>query len=186
MVTWADPNSVQNPTSGVTILSAWGDQVRNDLLVLAAPPAARARRSTNQTIPDTTDTEIAADDLDYDTHSIHSVVSGASRFTIPTGWGGVWEFKMNTNWESNVTGERRCHIWVNGSPLAIANDISAPSTSGGLCAQNISTEWDAVVGDYFEFLVWQDTGSALNLEPVDYAAQTISAKWVRITTATAA
>lgn len=174
---YTDPNSVQNPTAGSTILSAWGDQVRTDLQALYAPPSARARRGTNQTINNSTNTGIAADALDWDSHVIHTVVGGVSRFTVPSNWPGVWELKVNTNWQANGNGRRRTWIRLNGS-LTIA-DVSDQMGWGGECAQGISTRWQAVATDYFEFFVSQDCGSALNLEPDDYGPQSMEAHWVR-------
>lgn len=176
MASWADPNSVQNPAAGATIQSALLDQIRDDLIVLYAGPVARAQRDTIQTVNDSTNTGIAASVLTYDSHTTHTIISGVSRFVVPSGWDGEWEVGMSLNWQSNGNGLRKAYVTVNGSQ--IAGEVQQMGW-GGECEQCIHTSWQAVAGDYFEYWAYQTCGLALNLEPLAGSAQAIWARWVR-------
>lgn len=55
------------------------------------PPRVRARRTTNQTLPNGTDTTVSWTSEDYDSDSI--ITPTASALTIPTGFGGLWVFE---------------------------------------------------------------------------------------------
>lgn len=173
-----DPNDVADPTDDDDILSAWGDAVRKSLMAGVAGPTASVRRSTNQSVGDDTNVGIDGDALDWDSHTIHTVVGGVSRFTVPAGWDGGWEFTMNTNWQANNLGMRSAFIKVNGA-LVIAG-VNEPAGWDGTCQQYVSRKWQAVAGDYFEFFVNQNCGAGLNLEPIDYGFQVITADWYRL------
>lgn len=173
-----DPDDVQDPTTSEDILAAWGDAVRQALMALAAGPTVRAQRETTQSILSSTDTDIAADVLNYQSHEVHSVVSGASRFTVPAGWDGEWEIGLQTRWQENNEGMRRSYIALNGDAVLAA--VSSATGWAGGCEQNVVTTWQAVAGDYFTFRVWQDSGLALNLEPDSFYAQVMWARWVRL------
>lgn len=191
MIGWEDPFDVQDPTDDDDILAAYGDALRNGLLVALAMPTVCARRETAQTINDATDTGIAADVLDYDSHAIHSVVGGVSRFTVPAGGDGEWEPFMGTRWQTNNNGQRRSYIRISGptygTKIVIAETV--PTGWSGACEQHVSRPIQAASGDYFEFFVWHDAGStpgtstpgaSLDLQPLDLSAQVIGARWVRL------
>lgn len=173
---FVDPNLVQNPSSGNVIQSAFGDVLRDDVYALYGAPTSRALRATNQTVNDATVTGIAADTLHYDTHVIHSVVGGVSRFTVPADWGGSWDVGMSVNWQSNGNGFRKIWATINGAQIA---GQVVQMGWGGECEQSLHTSWIAVAGDYFEFWAYQQSGVALNLEPLVYSAQAIWAEWRR-------
>jgi len=173
-----DPYDVQDPTAGEDILAAYGDALRNGILVALAAPTARVQRGTIQSVTDDTNTGIEADSVLYDSHSIHSVVGGISRFTVPAGWDGEWQFEVSTNWQANNIGKRSVFIRLNGT--LVIDGVTAPCGFDGYMQQNLVTSWQAVEDDYVEFFVNQDCGAGLNLEPLDYAFQTMRARWVRL------
>lgn len=173
---YTDLNSIDNPTLDEVIEVAWGDQVRTNFQALYAPPTCRAQRATNQSVADETDTGIAADTLYWDSHSMHSVVGGVSRLTVPAGWAGIYQLEMCTNWQSNGDGYRKVFIRKNGQQMA--GDLDQMGW-GGECEQSLTTKVRGIVGDYFEFFVRQNCGLALNLEPLGVSAQTIAGDWYR-------
>lgn len=125
--------------------------------------AAAAGRTTNLSIGDSTWTLLQLDSSEeYDTAAIHSLVTLPSRFTIPGGCDGLWGFHCATSWEYNSTHNRGLRIERNGGALrtlhlGLASDNSiAPARDGYY-------ETNCLAGDYIEFRVWQDTGSALNI-----------------------
>lgn len=177
---FVDPSNVQDPTFDEEIDVAWGDVVRDDLMALGAPPSVSVWRMTNQTIPDSLETGIAADVLDHDTHGMHSVVGGITRFTVQADWEGVYDIRVNTNWQANNLNRRRTRIHIDGpSGSRFIGSVTDQMGFGGECEQYVGRLFELTAGDYIEFLVYQDCGSALNLEPVDIACQSMTALWVR-------
>lgn len=126
--------------------------------------ACAALRTTNQSIPSGVWTAVSFTDADdYDTVSLHNPSSNASRFTIPGGMTGLWEFKVNTAWAASAVNDRGIQIWKNGTVLRTLPVL--PSAGGGSVVTVLAAAYEDVfaVGDYVEWAVSQDTGSALNM-----------------------
>lgn len=115
--------------------------------------------SVHQSIPNATHTILAFNSEDYDTNTMHDLVTNNSRITIKeTGYYLVW---LQVRFAANATGVRIVSVKQNGAfafpivwlPVGVAEDE--------MCASRISA---ANVNDYFEVSVLQSSGGALNCE----------------------
>jgi hypothetical protein len=122
------------------------------------PSLARVSRSTDQSIANTTEVPLAFDTVVFDDEGLHSVVSGASRFTIPSS--GTYEAKAALKWASSPTGTI-VGAWfrVNGTDYYGA--VSNAPTSPEFEVETGPIQLDA--GDYIEIIAWHDAGSAKNV-----------------------
>lgn len=102
------------------------------------------------------DTEI------YDTDGFHSTVTNTNRITIPTGKAGKYLFTFLVNFDGNATGRREYYLYKNGVSASIMDGsvtaVGAQDTGFTFTAMD-----DAVVGDYYNVSVWQNSGTSLNV-----------------------
>lgn len=88
-----------------------------------------------------------------------------SRIVVPAGvslvmvTGGVF-------WEANSTGTRRCRLWKNGTGIARGFGDARSAVPAPLPTEvnAVSAGLPVVAGDYFEMVVSQDSGAALNAD----------------------
>lgn len=119
--------------------------------------------SANQSIADDTLTAINWDSEEYDTDGFHESATNPSRLTIPAGVSKVI-VKAQIAWLENSTGKRLIYQTKNGTTFAgRGNSFIPASPSYNTCHQVISTMVDVAEGDYFEVLVQQDSGGALDV-----------------------
>lgn len=104
-------------------------------------------------------TAIPWDAEDFDTDAIHSTVTNTTRFTIPVGRAGKWEFIANISWTSSASGRRIA--WWQRSGVTWGNDEVVPN--GTIRHQVISGPVQCAEGDIFEILVYQNSLVALNV-----------------------
>ena len=128
---------------------------------------ARVKMSAGQSIPTSTApyTPIGFDQEDYDTSSLHSTSSNNSRLTVPA---GVTKVKVTAqaNFQANGTGYRILAIYKNGADLSPRVEIMQTAPIAGTSVTvNVATGVVPVVaGDYFEAVVYQSSGGALNIQ----------------------
>lgn len=100
----------------------------------------------------------------YDSDVIWALAN-PTRFTVPVGCTAV-EIKGNVEWGANAVGGRRCRAWKNGADFNGQFDDEDLSIGAGGANNNRQNgscgPVDVVAGDYFEFVVTQNTGGALN------------------------
>lgn len=151
---------------GIGILPVLDGSALTDLVV----PYKGALVSSTATlaVPDSTYTIVAFADEEYDTDTIHDLVTNNSRLTVPV---GVTKIRLHAgvSWETNSTGERRMKIRKNGDLTGGVNaQVGIPASD--LIAntnQNLSNFSSAVItvvaNDYFEVELWQDSTVSLNV-----------------------
>jgi len=122
---------------------------------------AMAGTNIAQSIPNATQTAAKYELEDYDTDALHDNVTNNTRMTVPTGWTKVRLFG-GTHWASNGTGSRILEFWKNGATFRGGSRVRARAIGGSAHAL-ASPAVPVVAGDYFELMVWQNRGSALNL-----------------------
>jgi len=93
---------------------------------------------------------------DYDTDSIHSLVTNTSRLTVPSGKGGYWGISTTQLWNSSTAGYRQTVIRKNGTAVALSSNPAGAGDYGlGL--------WNGVLAlaaaDYIEIGAFQTSGS---------------------------
>lgn len=124
---------------------------------------ARANRSGDQSISNTTATAVSFNAEVFDTDNFHSTSTNPSRMTIPTGKGGYYQVNAMIKWSSiNAPATvRQLRLYVNGSNL-ITYSLQWNSNDDGY--QTYGDILSLSAGDYVEFYVWQNSGSSTNVQ----------------------
>lgn len=123
-------------------------------------------RASAQSIADNTDSNVIWDTVLYDDIASVFTVSSPSRFTVPTELDGAHiTIKANVTFASSASGAKRLKITKNGAAWSRGGRDIVVGTSGGLeTPLSIVTPVTRVsAGDYFEFVVYQNSGGALDV-----------------------
>ena len=116
-----------------------------------------AQNSTGLSISSATWTAVTLNSEEFDTDGYHSTSSNTSRMTIPTGKAGKYFINGIIRYEGyNGWHNAETAIYKNGSKVKSVSQFSN-GTTGGAYTFTISGVFDAAVGDYFEFYVWQNS-----------------------------
>jgi len=146
--------------AGQKLTAALLNQVGSYSTFWVNPPMFRIYQSVAQSIPNTTDTQITCDGLDYDTDSGHQGSTPYS-YVIPSGMGGRWRFTWAVAMAINSTGSRAGYIKVNNLR------IFAPETVGAAANNDVSQSFGTNTilvnaGDVISLWIWQNSGGALS------------------------
>jgi len=98
----------------------------------------------------------------YDTDAFHSTSTNTNRITIPSGKAGKYLFTFLVNFDGNATGRREYYLYKNGVSASIM-DGSVTSVGAQDTGLTFVAMDDAIVGDYYNVSVWQNSGSSLNV-----------------------
>lgn len=127
--------------------------------------SCRLRRETNQAIANNTYDTIKFTSEDWDDDNFHSDSVNTDRITIPED--GKYMFGASVYFPSRANGMRR--MWVGlgsgSSFLCGASDIFDAGT--GTCMLSCSGLYEFTAGNYIRVIVWQNSGSSLNVEVQD-------------------
>lgn len=129
----------------------------------AGPPAfagCRVKPTANQSIANSTNTAVVFDSEVYDTDAYHNNVTNNTRMTIPAGKAGYYQMNAMVQYDANATGIRDLMIHKNGSQLVYT---SRSGQATNLLSMSVSGIFYCAVADYFEVIVFQNSGGALNL-----------------------
>lgn len=118
------------------------------------------RKTANQTIANNSTTKITFDSENFDTNGFHDNATNNTRITIPTGYGGKYQFLFIASWENNSTGWRSTIFYVNGTEC---ENISRLNNSGTIMVSNSSLFLNLNAGDYVEFGGYQNSGSTISI-----------------------
>lgn len=144
--------------------SVWDKDDVNQL-ILAIDQLTDSRvglfHSTTQSIPHDTLTAVTFDSEDYDVTALHNPAVNPTRVTIPSGGGGVYEFKANIVFASNTTGYRQVQFRKNGADIGTL--ITVAPVNGAATAVMHSAMLVLAAGDYVEVFVYQNSTAALNI-----------------------
>ncbi len=118
-------------------------------------------KTANQSIANATWSPLTFQSESYDTANLHDNAVNPSRFTIPEDWAFV-QLTGGLAWGSNSTGARLIRflkngISVPGMPMQYKRAYATSQASLG------SPVLPCVEGDYFEFTVFHNKGSALDV-----------------------
>lgn len=138
-------------------------------------PTCRVYRTTDQSIPNNTQTAITFDAERHDTDGLHSTVSNTGRVTITTA--GVYQLTGSAHFAGNATGYRELAIRLNGATLITRARELSPTAAVG-AALNVSTAYNLGAGDYVEMTVHQTSGGALNVLTLSNDSPEFSASWI--------
>ncbi|MFQ6001193.1 MAG: hypothetical protein ACE5LG_05950 [Anaerolineae bacterium] len=124
-------------------------------------PCAHVYRSTDQSIPHATWTEISWDNERFDTDDIWASSPNPTRLTCKTA--GKYLIITHGAFYANGTGDRYVQVRVNGTTLIVTNSGPGSASGGRPWGWNLSTLYDLNVNDYVEVRVWQGSGAALSI-----------------------
>ena len=132
----------------------------------AAPPAAfqggaLVVKTGNQSIPASTVTALAFAGEAYDTDALHDPVTNNNRLTVPAGFNRV-RLTGAVIWASSAVGDRIIWFRKNGANFIgqSAHHLEASTNTEDSIASPVV---EVVAGDWFELVVFQNSGAALNL-----------------------
>ena len=125
---------------------------------------ATVRTLADQSIPSNTTTVINWDAENIDTDTIHDNVTNNTRLTVPSGVTKIQLFG-NILFAPNITGDRALQMEKNGAgPFTGGGTFKLLANGNGPFRGSAASAPVVVVGgDYFELLVFQNSGAALNL-----------------------
>lgn len=125
-------------------------------------PAARVRRTTDQTIATGGFAAISFDTEVFDTNNFW-VVGSPTIFTI--GLEGIYSIGGCIKWAANVTGTRELAIRKNGTTILNLDDQFVDANNGGTFTpwQTVTYNARLSVGDSLELLARQESGGNLNV-----------------------
>lgn len=131
--------------------------------------AARAYRTTNQSITTGTLTAFSPDTVDFDS-DVYWAVGNPTRLTAPRQ--GKYTVGCSILWDTSTTGNRSVYVVKNGVTGTRLAGEQMPANNGGIL--NIATTLNLVAGDYVEFYVNQNSGGSVNV----VATEQISQMWM--------
>jgi hypothetical protein len=120
----------------------------------------RVLLTANQSIANSTDTSVAFTDETYDTDGYHSNTTNTSRLTIPAGKAGYYQINALVCWKPNGTGIRAMDIFKNGARVQYSQVNPQASNDQSFSQSAIIY---AAVADYFEMVLFQNSGGAINV-----------------------
>lgn len=125
---------------------------------------ARVYRSSNQSISDSTETEIDWTVIDYDTDGFVDFGTDDTLLTVQTGFDGYYVVSAAVVWASDATGYRKAVIkFRHGAGTEIRAGDSKQAANGIETFHSIvSDAFPMVAGDYIYLDVTQTSGGALN------------------------
>lgn len=118
---------------------------------------ARMYRSTDQSIPNATLTQITFSAARWDTDTL---TSGGTQFTIQRA--GAYRITAQVRFAANATGQRIVYIRLNGSTF-LAIDSRQAVTGGNPTDVTVPAEYELAAGNTVQLYVYQDSGGALNV-----------------------
>lgn len=149
----------QSGATGSAATSARRDHAHAMASETSAMIGCRVYDNNDQSIANTTSVAVSFANEDFDTDTMHDTSTNNSRITCKTS--GTYIIYANCAWYDGTTGQRIVTIRLNGSTI-IGQSSFAPAISGRteeLCF----CMWQLDVDDYVECVMYQNTGSALNM-----------------------
>lgn len=163
VITCTSGTRPSSPNEGMTIYETDTDYIRvydgaTWQVIAGNTPAARAQRTTTQSIGTGSATAVSFGAADYNAGTMWA--GGApTRLTAPIG--GVYTVTASVEFAANATGNRQVHIYQNGSERT---RITVPSVGSGLATRvSHSDTLNMAASDYVECFVFQDSGGNLNI-----------------------
>jgi hypothetical protein len=142
----------------------------------SAAIGARVRDTFDEGIANATQVAVPFDQVYFNTDTMFSV-SQPTRLTIKTA--GVWSLVANVLFAANTAGVRQASIAKNGlwatNHFIALNVFQATTIVGIPTGLNVVGVYQLAVGDYVEFLLFQNSGGSLAALSRDDYGTTLSA-----------
>ncbi len=152
---YVDLNSIQNPSAGATILSAWGDQARDNFEAIRNPFRCNVNNGFENVTDTTTWTVTFANEI-YDTDGMF----GAPSQIVTIQHDGLYDLRASVHWDANATGRRFLQVIKNGVTDLDNTDLE-PSSVAPTDFQCIVPPVNLVAGDQLTLIVQQTSGITL-------------------------
>ncbi len=123
-------------------------------------PAVRARRTTDQTIQNSTFTKVTFDMVDHDNDTMWEGVTNPDRITIQTA--GIYLIIGQVHWTPHIDGYR-IQLLRHSTVGYIARTQTQYGAMDDLWRGNVATTWDCAVGNSIELRVFQSCGDTLDI-----------------------
>lgn len=120
---------------------------------------ARVYNNANINVATDTVVKVTFNSERYDTDSIHDMVSNTSRLTCKTA--GKYMIVFHGYMTANANGDRRFQILLNNTTYIAVSRLGLDPS--GYAFMPVSTIYDLAVDDYVEAIVYQTSGSTLQL-----------------------
>lgn len=130
-----------------------------------APTVRVNKSSASQNLPDSADTAVTWDTVEYDFTPAFYSGGASSRLTVPVGYGGIYIVSANVNLDAYAGGQRRnIKIWKNGigGTFIGENQISMPAGTFNANYSVMLPLTEHVIladNDYIMVSAFQDKGS---------------------------
>ncbi len=148
-------------TGNVFTATRWNTDVRDNLAWLHVPPMASARRTTALSIATSTWTSVTLPDAEeWDTSSMHSLVTNSNRFTCAST--GIYSISGMVEFAANATGQRGIRFLIDGAGGQWLGPIGDAATSGVTRVSHTALI-SVTAGSYLGAEAWQSSGGALNI-----------------------
>ena len=119
-------------------------------------------KSANQSIPNTTPTDLTFDQEGYDTDNFHSTTVQNHKIIIPAGYSWA-RCTAGVRWSPVNIGVRTCDFKKNGSFFPGSGRSEFEGNNQVLAYTMSSAVTPVVAGDEFTMNVWHNRGAALNV-----------------------
>lgn len=138
-----------------------------------APPAARVRRTTAQTVVDSTPTAVSFDAARLDNLEQHDTVIQPTRLTCQLA--GVYVVSATVDWAISAAGTRV--LWIDHSTAGRIATTDGPAGASSF-SQSVTTIWKMAVGEYLRMVVYQTSGGPLDVNSLSAYSPEFSWTWV--------
>lgn len=113
-----------------------------------------------------TDTVLTWDTETYDTNAYHSTVTDTHKMTAP--FTGYYRIGAKISWAQNGTGYRGVAYRVNSGSTIYQTTVAPPSDNA--CVTSFAADIFLNAGDYWDVVVKQSSGGALNVDTASVAS----------------
>lgn len=172
-----------NPLSGLD--ARYLLQTAADARYTQQGPYYLGYKSATQSIPNAFATEpytpVTFENEDYDTHNGHSNTTNPSRYTIPTGWPGLYQVNSTIVFNAGGSASNRRIASVARNGVRTRMGQSTVTSAGSDVAVQVSSFVTCVEGDYLETTCYQESGAAMTLYAGTSATTSMFVRYVRPT-----
>lgn len=151
-------NDLTIDTSGVTGHKTWTAPNASGTIRLGTDISVSAKRTTDQTITNSTPTAVSMDAENYDTNSMHEAVTNPTRVTFTTA--GKYTCSGNARFAASALGARSIAFFLNAT-TEIYKYRQPVNTAGNSTQITMTGDFLFSAADYIELRAEQDSGGDL-------------------------
>lgn len=168
-----------SPTSwsaGDTLTEAGLDTTETAINFLRSPPMAKLNRSSDQSVPNTTETAVQWNAETYDTHNGHDNTTDNTRYTAP--YDGRYRLSASVPWAANANTTAVAMWFRRSDGVTYEGDERVKGTSNVVQCTSSSVVMEMLTGQYVEVYVWQNRGLASTIDASHRGGPQFDIEWV--------